>query len=309
MNKVRLGRTELEVSPAGLGCGGYSRLGMAKGGDEASAERVVREALDLGVNFFDTARAYGTEEVVGRAVAECRDKVIISSKTMFRGRDESYMTADDLVESLDKTLVRLRSDYVDVFSFHGVTDEHLDYCLEEFVPALQKQKDEGKIRFLGITESFRQEPEHDMLIRAIPTGCFDVVMVGFNFLNTSARDSVFRLAQTHDVGTQVMHAVRRALADNEVLVETIRALVDTEEIDPDVVNVDAPLDFITECGVTEAAYRFCRHEPGVSVVLTGTGSVDHLRDNVGAINQARLSDETLAALARAFGRVRSASGD
>ena len=309
VDRVRLGRTELKVSPAGLGCGGYSRLGMANGGDEVTAEKVVRRALELGVNFFDTARAYGTEEVVGRAVSSCRDDVVLSSKTMFRTRDETYMPPGDLVTSLEKSLVRLKTDYIDVFSFHGVTDEHLDYCLNEFVPVLEQQKRLGKIRHLGITESFRQEPQHEMLIRAIPSGCFDVVMVGFNFLNASARDEVFKLALEHDVATQIMHAVRRALADEKLLVEIVKGLVVTGEIDPDIVNLQAPLDFLVECSVTEAAYRYCRHEPGVSVVLTGTGSVDHLAENVAAIDSPKLSGETLDALGRAFGSVKSVSGD
>ena len=67
LERVRFGRTELLVSPAGLGCGGSSRLGMGTGGDERTAERVLRQGIDLGINFFDTARVYGTEEVVGRA--------------------------------------------------------------------------------------------------------------------------------------------------------------------------------------------------------------------------------------------------
>lgn len=282
---------------------------MATGGDEKNAEDVVRKALELGVNFFDTARVYGTEEVVGRVVEGCRDDLVISSKTMFRTRDDAYMPASDLVTSLEKSLVRLRSDYVDVFSLHGVTDEHLDYCLNEYVPVLEQQKAMGKIRHLGITESFRNEPVHDMLIRAIPTGCFDVVMVGFNFLNTSARDEVFRLALEHDVATQVMHAVRRALADEEVLKATVKELVECGEIDPEIVNVESPLDFLEECSVTEAAYRYCRHEPGVSVVLTGTGDAGHLEANVDAMTKPALSDETTLALNRAFGHVKSSSAD
>jgi len=309
VERIRLGRTELKVSPAGLGCGGYSRLGMATGGDESSAEKVVNRALELGINFFDTARAYGTEEVVGRCVANCREDVVISSKTMFR-REDSYMPVSDLVESLEKSLVRLKSDYVDVFSLHGVTEEHLDYCLSEFVPALEQQKALGKIRHIGI-ESFRQDPEHKMLARAIPTGCFDVVMVGFNFLNAAARDEVFRLAQEHDVATQIMHAVRRALSNSDVMRETVAALVETGEIDPEIVDVENPLGFIEDAGesITNVAYRYCRHEPGVSVVLTGTGSPEHLSENAQAICSEPVPEELVLEINKAFGRVRSASAD
>ena len=311
MELLRFGRTELKVSPVGLGCGGTSRLGMGSGGDASSAERLVRIALDLEINFFDTARVYGTEEIVGRAVAGRRANVVISSKTMFRRRDETYMRASDLVESLEKSLTRLKSDYVDVFSLHGVTDEHLDYCINEYVPELERQKSLGKIRHLGITESFRQEPQHQMLVRAIPTGCFDVVMVGFNFLNAVAREEVLQLAIEHDVATQIMHAVRRALSDKERLRETVVELVERGEIDPTVVDLENPLGFLRRTGesVTDIAYRYCRHEPGVSVVLTGTGSSDHLAKNVAAINDEPVPDEIMYELNRVFGLVSSTSAD
>ena len=311
MDWIRFGRTELKVSPAGLGCGGNSRLGLATGGDVSSAERLVREALDLGVNFFDTARVYGTEQIVGRALAGKRADVVISSKTLFRRRDESYMPASELVASLEKSLVRLRSDYLDVFSLHGVSDEHLDHCLNEYVPELERQKALGKIRHLGITESFRHEPQHQMLIRAIPSGCFDVVMVGFNFLNTVAREEVLQLAIEHDVATQVMHAVRRALSNNERLRQVMVELLQVGEIDPTVVDLADPLGFLRRAGesVTDIAYRYCRHEPGVSVVLTGTGNVDHLAKNVSAINGNPVPDTIMNELNRAFGLVRSTSAD
>jgi aryl-alcohol dehydrogenase-like predicted oxidoreductase len=301
------------VSPAGLGCGGYSRLGMLKGGDEAAAEAVVRHALELDVNFFDTAPAYGTEEVVGRALAGRRDDVVISSKTMYRTRDGEYLSADDILKSIEQSLVRLKTDYIDVFSLHGVTDRHLDYCLENHLPLLEQQKALGKIRHLGITEHFMAEPEHDMLIRALEADCFDVAMVGFNFLNTSARDSVFRLALENNIGTQLMHAVRRALADADVLQGILVGLIETGEVDAAEINIDDPLDFVTSQegvdSVTEAAYRYCRHEPGVSVVLTGTGSQDHLGQNVKAIMAQPLPVELKERLDTVFGRVRSVSGD
>ncbi len=75
MQTVRLGRTGLEVSVAGLGCGGRSRLGMTKGRDVHHAADMVRQALDLGINLIDTARAYGTEEAVGLGVKGRRDQV------------------------------------------------------------------------------------------------------------------------------------------------------------------------------------------------------------------------------------------
>ncbi len=80
MQKVRLGRTGLEVSVAGLGCGGHSRLGMARGKDVHYAADMVRRALDLGITYIDTARAYGTEEAVGLGLKGRRDEAVISTK-------------------------------------------------------------------------------------------------------------------------------------------------------------------------------------------------------------------------------------
>lgn len=308
-----LGRTGLKVSPVGLGCGGHSRLGMRETGDPVPARKVIRQALDQGVNFFDTARAYGTEEVLGEMIAGCRDDVVISTKTMFRQRDGSYMPADDLVASLEKSLARLQTDHVDVFSLHGVTPEHLDHCLNQFVPVLQRQVELGKIGHLGITESFQQDSSHEMLIRAIPSGAFDVVMVGFNFLNSGARENVFPLAVEHGVGTQVMHAVRRALSKSEVLLATVQKLIESGEIDSRNINPDDPLDFLQASdevdSIVEAAYRYCRHQPGVSVVLTGTGNAEHLASNIEALLKPPLPEPLLHRIDSIFGRVRSVSGD
>src|SRR5437588_10015653 len=84
MEYTTLGRTGLKVSIAGLGCGGFSRLGLGTGGTEAGAIGIIRAALDLGVNLFDTAAAYGTEPVLGKALQGVpRDTVVICTKAPF----------------------------------------------------------------------------------------------------------------------------------------------------------------------------------------------------------------------------------
>ena len=108
MQTVRLGRTNTEVSVAGLGCGGASRLGMARGWDVHHAAGIVRRALDLGVSFIDTARAYGTEEAVGEGMAGRRGEVFLPTKASpGRGQVGPPITAPELTESLDGSLRRL----------------------------------------------------------------------------------------------------------------------------------------------------------------------------------------------------------
>jgi len=296
----------------GLGCGGHSRLGISQGNGDRHATRIVKYALDLGINFIDTARVYGTETVVGDAIKGCRDKIVISTKSLiYKGGD--LLSKEAVVESLEKSLVRLQTDTIDVFSFHGVRANHYLHCVREILPALVKQQELGKIRFIGITEAFALDPSHEMLKLALQDDYFDVVMVGFNMLNQSARHTVFPLTIKNNVATQIMFAVRRALSQKQALVEVVEKLIKNGDIEESLVRKDAPLDFVENhadiISVVQAAYRFCRHEAGATVVFTGTGSEDHLRENVDSILAGPLPPEVVTKLNALFGRVDSVSGD
>jgi aryl-alcohol dehydrogenase-like predicted oxidoreductase len=312
MQTVRLGRTNVDVSVAGLGCGGHSRLGMARGADAHQAAAVVRRALDLGVTFIDTARAYGTEEAVGQGIAGRRHEVFLSTKAS-PGRGGALTSAAELTESLEGSLRRLGTDHVDVFHLHGVQPGQYDHCARELVPELKRQQAAGKIRFLGVTEQFGGDTGHAMLPRALADDHFDVVMVGFNLVNPSARDRVFPLTQGHDVGTLIMFAVRRQLSDPAALREAVAGLIERGEVDGAEVDAADPLGFLRDHAgigsVVEAAYRFCRHEPGAHVILTGTGSVAHLEENLAAIQAPPLPADVLQRLTQLFGKVDSVSGN
>jgi aryl-alcohol dehydrogenase-like predicted oxidoreductase len=312
MQRVKLGRTGLNVSAVGLGCGGHSRLGMASGGDEAHASRIVAAALDLGLDFIDTARAYGTETAVGNAIRGRRDRVVISTKAL-PGGAAGLMSAAELRDSLELSLQRLGTDYVDVFHLHGVLVEQYDHCVDVLLPELVRAQEAGKVRFIGITERFGVDTRHTMLARALPDDHFDVIMVGHNLINPSARHCVFPLTRKHDVGTLIMFAVRRALTNADNVRAVVDQLIDAGAVDAHTVERRDPLAFVTSSpgvkSLVEAAYRFCRHEPGADVILTGTGSVEHLCENVDAILAPPLPDDISARLGEIFGRVDSVSGD
>jgi len=312
MQTVRLGRTRAKVSVAGLGCGGASRLGMARGADMRQAAGIVRRALDLGVSFIDTARAYGTEEAVGAGIAGRRHEVFLSTKAS-PGRAGAPTTAAELTESLEGSLRRLGTDHVDVFHLHGVKPDQYDHCAEILVPEMRRQQAAGKIRFLGITEHFGSDTGHAMLPRALADDHFDVVMVGFNLVNPSARGRVFPLTLARDVGTLIMFAVRRQLSDPAALRDAVADLIARGEIDAGLIDAADPLGFLrghADVGsVVEAAYRFCRHEPGAGVILTGTGDAAHLEANIAAIQAPPLPQAARSRLAALLGRVDSVSGN
>ena len=307
-----LGRTGLRVSVAGLGCGGHSRLGQTSGASELDSVAVVERVLDLGINFIDTARAYRTETIVGKAIAGKRDRVVISTKAIPRD-GQGLLGAAGLVRSLERSLGRLGTDYVDVFHLHGVDHDQYEHCKNELVPALQRLREQGKIRFLGITERFAGDPQHRMLERALRDDCWDVMMVGFNLLNPSARERVLQPALERGVGTLIMFAVRRALSQPAELRRVVHDLVTRGAIPSDGIDPDDPLGFLVSNdgarSVVEAAYRFCSHEPGASVILSGTGVIAHLEQNVAAIDTDPLPSADLARVAELFGAIDFVSGN
>ena len=197
MDYTTLGRTGLKVSVAGLGGGGSSRLGKAQGKSFEHSVSIVREAMDLGINFIDTAVVYRTEEIVGAAIKGKRDKVVLSSKVwVIRDgagvHDLDFCTSTEFVERVEGSLRRLGTDYIDVYHLHGVTAEQLQHGVNEFVPLLEKLRDQGKIRFIGITERFISDTTHEAASRALDHDCWDVMMLGFNFLNPSARKEILQ---------------------------------------------------------------------------------------------------------------------
>jgi len=312
MEYTELGSTGIETSVVSLGAGGPSRLGLSKEKTEEAARQIVETALDLGINLVDTAEAYGTERVVGRALAEeDREDVVISTKFSLYDGDERRPPAE-LAGSLDASLERLDTDYVDVYHLHGVTIEDYEYAAERLRPRLEELKEAGKIGAVGITESVSADPGHEMLSRAVDDGGWDVVMVGYNLLNHSARERVLEPAAEQGIGTIGMVPVRRALSDPEALEETVEELIATGELDPDV-DPAAPFEFLIHEGgassLIDAAYRFAAHEPTVDTVLTGTSSREHLAANVESVLEGPLPAADIGRLRERFGGVDSVIGN
>jgi aryl-alcohol dehydrogenase-like predicted oxidoreductase len=318
MDFTTLGNTGLRVSRMGLGCGGPSQLGLRGGGAEAEAgaEAVVRRALELGVNFFDTAETYLTEKLLGRALRGVpRDEVVISSKKAATDRGGDFVSGDDFLAGIEGSLERLGLERIDVYSIHALTLPEYDHAMGEIVPAMLRARDAGKIGYLGVTEEFIPDSGHEMLFRTLAEEAppWEVVMTGFNLLNPSARERVFPVTREKGIGTQIMFAVRRALSRPEKLRELLDGLEDDGLLRPGTLPRENPLGFLLGPGgaetLPEAAYRFCRHEPGVDVVLSGTGSVEHLEANARAILSPPLAGELAERLREIFGSVDSVSGN
>jgi aryl-alcohol dehydrogenase-like predicted oxidoreductase len=307
MHYTTLGRTGLKVSVAGLGTGGFSRMGLKSGLSEDEAARLVLEAVELGVNFIDTAPPYGTEGVVGRALkAVPRDKVVVATKSTVR-RNGEWWTPARMVESLDKSLRLLGTDYVDVFMLHAVDRNMYDYALNTLAPALVAEKQKGKIRHIGLTENPIVDHANATLKRAVHDGVWEVFMVGFHMMHQGARANVFPMTRQNGIGTLIMFAVRSIFADPPRIAREMRALAQQGLVEPWLGDSDDPLGFLVhEAGassVIDAAYRYARHEPGVDVVLFGTGNAAHLRANIASLLKPPLPEPDRAKLAALFGHL------
>ncbi|MCL4834389.1 MAG: aldo/keto reductase [Caldilineaceae bacterium] len=312
MEFTTLGRTGVRVSVVGMGCGGASRLGQSYGNSEEQSIAIVRRAMELGINYIDTAEAYRTEEIVGKAIAGVpRDRIVLSTKkSPYKG--DSPVSAAELIAGCEASLRRLGTDYVDVYHIHGPHAGQTRHVLDELVPALQALKEQGKIRATAISEHFSTDTEHAVLLEHFQEDVWDVAMIGYNILNQTANRTVFPITQARGIGTECMFAVRKAFSRPDHLRAVLADLLEKGEVHAEEIDLDDPLGFVLAesdaANLTEAAYRFCRHEPGLDIILMGTGNIHHLETNVRSLLCPPLPAPVTERLQRIFAHAISASG-
>ncbi len=190
MQTRTLGRTGLEVSVIGFG-----GIPIRRPRREEAVE-LYRLGMDLGINYFDAARAYTRcEERLGEAIQGRRDEVIICS------RDLSH-TREEMAEAIDTSLQTLGTDYIDVYQCHELHQpQDLDECLAPggAFEALDEARDAGKIRFIGITGH-----NPDVIMSGLETGLVDVVLIMLNYVNRRMVDEVLPRASRDNIGVAVL---------------------------------------------------------------------------------------------------------
>jgi aryl-alcohol dehydrogenase-like predicted oxidoreductase len=199
------------------------------------------------------------------------------------------------------------TDYVDVFNLHAVDPFMYDYARDTLAPALVEQQAKGKIRHIGLTENPILDHSNETLKRAVNDSVWEVFMVGFHMMHQGARTNVFPATRQNGIGTLIMFAVRSIFADPPRVAREMKALAAKGLVEPWLGATDDPLGFLVhEAGAAdmiEAAYRFARHEPGVDVVLFGTGDAAHLRSNVASLLKPPLPEADRAKLVALFGHL------
>jgi predicted aldo/keto reductase-like oxidoreductase len=216
MKTVRLGKTGLEVSRVGMGGIPLTRP------TEEEAIGVVRRALDLGVNFFDTARGYGISEArVGKGIAGRRDEVIIATK----GWGDKVAA----LECIEESLRHLNVDTIDLWQFHGVnTFEYLEEILGPGggMEGAQEALRAGKIHHVGFSSH-----NLEVALKAVASGRFETVQFPVNFVTNEAVDELVPLAREHDVGFIAMKPFAGGMLGDANL--AIRYLLQFDSVVPD----------------------------------------------------------------------------
>ena len=190
LNRRKLGKTGLSVTEMGFGGIPIQRV------SEKTAIEVVNRCYELGINYYDTARAYTTsEERIGKALEGVRENVYIATKSHAK-------TAKELKENFANSLKNLKTDYIDVYQLHNVTEENWKAISapEGALEAILELKKQGVARHIGVTSH-----SPTFLTKLVDENTlFETIMVGYNFIATEPAEKLLPLCKKKRVGTVIM---------------------------------------------------------------------------------------------------------
>lgn len=287
MEKHVLGKTGLEVSRLGVGLAELGDLHM----DEAKqAEQVLNLALDNGINFFDTAACYrNSEELIGRTVAHRRDEFILATKAGHVVGDyegESW-TAQTILDSIDRSLRRLRTDYVDLVQLHSCGVDILERG--EVIEALEQAKQAGKTRFIGYSG------DNEAALWAVKSGRFDTLQTSYSLVDQHARTRLFGPVEEQNMGL----IVKRPIA-NGVWADYVSSGPEEYRRRAREMKGLGPLPNAPDDGILLAlGFVFVHEAPDTFIV--GTRDPDHMRQNIEWVNnEMPVSQDVVEELYRRF---------
>ena len=316
-----LGRTGLRVSALGFGCGNVG--GLMVRGAPAERERAVARALELGVNYFDTAPSYGdglSERHLGQALRSLGVQGDVLVGTKFRVEPHEHGDVRGAVaRSLEASLGRLGMERVDLLQLHNLVtvdrrtgSVSVEDVLDGVVPALEALRRQGKIRFYGITALGDTAALH----RVLGAGVLDTAQVCYNLLNPSAGVAVPRGFPAQDFGGLLARAREREAGVIVIRVLAAGALSGVAERHPVAVPSVDPIasgpDYATDLerarrldalvreghagSLVEASLLFALSAEAVSTVLLGYSSLEHLERAAAAVARGPLPPAALSRL-------------
>ena len=312
MNERRLGRTGLSVSEIGYGAWGIGGS-MWLGAEDQESLEALNRAIDLGVDFIDTALVYGnghSEQLVGKVVRERPERIVVASKIPPKNRmwpapdgidpDEAF-PAEWIRRCTERSLSNLGMDTIDVMQFHVWSDDWVGRG--SWLEGIQAMRDEGKIRFFGVSIN---DLEPGNAVKLIETGAVDTVQVIYNVFEQAPEDELFAACERNDVGV-----IARVPLDEGALTGRLEPGTTFPEGDfrHDYFSGDHSLEHVDErvrailgdLGIereelAEVAIRYVLSHPQVSTVIPGMRSVRNVERNAALGDGEGLPEERVEAL-------------
>jgi aryl-alcohol dehydrogenase-like predicted oxidoreductase len=312
MNYTNLGKAGLKVSRICLGCMSYGLEERKWGLNEEQGRPFIKQALELGINFFDTANMYGngrSEEVLGRALRDFakRDEVVIASKVYFPMRPDvngGGLSRKAIMTEIDHSLRRLGMDYVDLYQIH-----RWDYetPIEETLEALHDVVKSGKARYIGASSMFAWQFCKALYLADLHSWTrFVSMQPHYNLLNREEEREMLPLCLAEGIGVLPWSPLARGRLARawEAQSSTLRGQTDeygkklysgTEELDKQV--IDRVGEIAKSRGIPRAqiALAWLLHKPAVTAPIVGATKSHHLAEAGEAVG-VKLSDEEIEVL-------------
>ncbi len=291
MERRRIGDSELEASIIGLGC-------MSLGTDEQAARKLIDEAIEYGINYFDTADLYNrglNEELVGKALKDKRKNIILATKVGNRfTRDEVGWSWDPskahIKQAVKDSLSRLQTDYIDLYQLHGGTiEDHIDETIEAF----EELKQEGIIRYYGIS-SIRPNVIREYVKRSSIIS----VMMQYSLLDRRPEEWFEWLAEQR-ISVLARGPVAKGLLTERPLEQAPSAIKSNGYLAysfAEIGQMKSAMSENSERKMNELALNYCLAHPVVASVIAGASTVKQLDENIQAVRQPELSTAELSRL-------------
>jgi aryl-alcohol dehydrogenase-like predicted oxidoreductase len=302
-----LGKTNVNVSEISFGAWGIGG-GMWKGSDDAESMRTLHRAVNLGVNFIDTALGYGkghSEQLIENLLKERKERLHVATKIppknqLWPARAGSSVRdafpKDYIIECTEKSLKNLGTEYLDVQQFHVWLDEWLHEG--DWREAIQKLKEQGKTRAFGVSIN-DHAPETDLEL--VKTGLADTVQVIYNIFDQSPEEKLFPICQDKNIGVIVRVPFDEGGLTGKITPETTfperdwrdRYLRDDrkKQVWERAQRLEKLLNGEAK-SLPELSLRFCLSHPAVSTSIPGMRTVKHVESNI-AVSDGRLLSDSL----------------
>jgi aryl-alcohol dehydrogenase-like predicted oxidoreductase len=290
MEMRQLGETDLRVSRLGIG---LSEIGSTLAmGQEEEAARVLNTALDMGINFLDTAACYGSsEELIGRTVSGRRHEYVLATKAghvVGEQGGRSWM-AETVRESIERSLRRLQTDHLDLVQLHSCGIDVLERG--DVIRALTDAKDAGKVRYIGYSG------DNEAARWAVESGVFDTLQTSFNLVDQRARLELFPLAEAKGMGIIAKRPIANAAwgASKSPSVYAREYFQRAREMEEQGALPETPDNRIL------LALGFTLAHEEVDTAIAGTSDPEHVRGNVAMVEDGLpISNDAVEELHRRF---------